>query len=394
MNVTISPGMLRGSVKAIASKSQAHRALICAAFAERQTKLTLDETNEDIRATVDCLRSLGADIREETWGYTVIPVDRLPEKAILRCRESGSTLRFLLPVVGALGVECDFILEGRLAERPLSPLWERMTEKGCELSLDGNRLHCRGMLQKGSYTIAGNVSSQFVSGLLFAGAAAGGIAVQIQGVLESRPYADMTVAVLRQFGVECDHFCPRGKLCSPGEIAIEGDWSNAAFFLTAGALGNDVTVMGLNDRSCQGDRAVTSLLQQLEYPTVISAGDVPDLVPILAVAAACRKGAVFTGIRRLRLKESDRVESVCAMITALGGKAESDENSLTVSPAPLIGGTVNSFGDHRIAMAAAIAATICTQPVTILGAGAVNKSYPRFWADYSQLGGNYEQYLR
>lgn len=394
MNITIAPGLLRGEIKAIPSKSMAHRALICAAFADGATKLYLGETNEDIRATAGCLVSLGADIREENWGYAVTPVKAAAKKAVLQCRESGSTLRFLLPIVGALGIECEFILEGRLPNRPLRPLWEQMEANGCQLRLEGNVLHCKGKLDQGTYPIAGNVSSQFITGLLLAGAIAGGISVEVPGKLESRPYVDMTLEVLHRFGVECPDLCPVGMLRSPGELTIEGDWSNAAFFLTAGKLGSEVCITGLNPDSSQGDRAVLPLLEQLEENTRICVGDVPDLVPILAVAAACKKGAIFTDIQRLRLKESDRVKAICQMITALGGKAEAEENTLTVWPAPLTGGTTDSFHDHRIAMAAAIAATVCTGPVTILGAEAVNKSYPRFWEDYRQLGGKYEQYLR
>ena len=177
-------------------------------------------------------------------------------------------------------------------------------------------------------------------------------------------------------------------------MAVEGDWSNGAFFLAAKALGNPVSVTNLAPDSPQGDRAVFDLLPTLEGSPVISAADIPDLVPILAVTAACKHGAVFTGIRRLRLKESDRVASVIAMLEALGGKAEATEDTLTVWGTGLTGGTVDAVNDHRIAMSAAIAATVCQKPVTILGAQCVEKSYPRFWEEYARLGGNYEQHLR
>ena len=183
-------------------------------------------------------------------------------------------------------------------------------------------------------------------------------------------------------------------LHSPGRVQVEGDWSNAAFFLAARALGNDGSVENLNFASAQGDRAVQQLLPALKEHTIIDASDIPDLVPILAVVAACNQGAKFTGIRRLRLKESNRVASVIAMLTALGGKAEASEEALTVHGAGLTGGIVDSCNDHRIAMSAAIAATVCKQPVTILGAQCVEKSYPHFFEEYRRLGGNYEQYLR
>ena len=181
---------------------------------------------------------------------------------------------------------------------------------------------------------------------------------------------------------------------SPGTVAVEGDWSNAAFFLAARALGSDVAVTGLAPDSPQGDRAAAALLAGLEEKRTIDAADIPDLVPILAVTAACKQGAVFTNIARLRLKESDRVEAVKDMLRALGGRAEADENTLTVYGTGLQGGRVDGRNDHRIAMSAAIAATVCREPVTVLGAQCVEKSYPQFWDVYKQLGGRYEQYLR
>ena len=182
---------------------------------------------------------------------------------------------------------------------------------------------------------------------------------------------------------------------TPGTLPVEGDWSNGAFWLAANALGSDLTVHGLHTESSQGDRAVMKILRLLMYGTpTVSAADIPDLVPILAVCAAAKQGAVFTDIRRLRLKESDRVASVIAMIEALGGKAEANENTLTVCGTGLRGGVVDAVNDHRIAMASAIAATVCTENVTILGAECVKKSYPAFWEEYTRLGGKYELYLR
>ena len=201
---------------------------------------------------------------------------------------------------------------------------------------------------------------------------------------------------MEQFGVAVRDFTVTGgqSFTSPGTVTVEGDWSNGAFFLAAKALGSDVTVAGLRPDSPQGDRAAASLLPALNEKQTIDASDIPDLVPILAVTAACKRGAVFTNIARLRLKESDRVESVKAMIRALGGAAEADENTLTVLGTGMRGGTVDAKNDHRIAMSAAIAATACSERVTILGAQCVEKSYPQFWGVYKELGGRYEQYLR
>lgn len=398
MNIRIMPSLLSGKVQAIPSKSQAHRMLICAAFAQESTRLLCPETNRDIQATADCLAALGTDIRRTEEGYEIHPARSIPTQATLPCRDSGSTLRFLLPVVGALGVDARFVLEGRLAQRPLSPLWEEMERMGCRLSRPTpNTIRCQGKLKPGAYQVDGGVSSQFITGLLFAAALIPGVSkIQITGQLQSRPYVAMTQQAMARFGRSSDNLQITGGIPyqSPGAVEIEGDWSNGAFFLAARALGNPVAVENLNSDSPQGDRAVAQLLPQLENYCEIDAGDIPDLVPILAVVAAAKQGAAFNHIHRLRLKESDRVASVCAMLSALGAKAVSDADTLTVFPTQLTGGTVDSVNDHRIAMSAAIAATVCRGPVTILGAECVEKSYPQFWAEYRRLGGNYEQYLR
>ena len=398
MDIIIKPAKLRGTVAAIPSKSQAHRLLICAAFADRETRLYCPDTNRDIEATADCLRALGAEITRDEGGYTVLPVQSLPATAVLPCHDSGSTLRFLLPVAGALGVDATFQLEGRLPQRPLSPLWEEMERMGCTLTRPTEcTIRCQGKLNSGVYTISGGVSSQFITGLLLAlPLISGESQLEITGKLESAPYVTMTLKAMEQFGVMVQNFSVAGNqhFISPGTVTVEGDWSNGAFFLVAKALGSNVTVTGLRQDSPQGDRAAAELLPGLEKKLIIDAADIPDLVPILAVTAACNQGAVFTNIGRLRLKESDRVESVKEMIIALGGTAESDAETLTVQGTGLHGGTVDARNDHRIAMSAAIAATACSEDVIILGAQCVEKSYPRFFEEYRKLGGRYEQYLR
>lgn len=388
MDITVYPEKLSGIVNAIPSKSQAHRLLICAAFADGPTTLICQETNDDIQATAICLKALGADIRRSDSGYEIIPVKSIPNEALLDCGESGSTLRFLLPIVGALGVDATFRMGGRLPSRPLSPLWEEMERMGCRLSRPAeNTIRCQGKLIAGDYFIDGGISSQFISGLLFAAALIDGKSqITVTGNLESKPYVDLTKQALEIFQAPDFH--------TPGYVTVEGDWSNSAFFLAAQQLDSAVTVTNLQTDSLQGDRMVATLLPQLENHCEIDAKDIPDLVPILSVVAAAQNGAVFTGIPRLRLKESDRVESVIQMIKNLGGKAEADENTLTVYGTGLKGGTVDSMNDHRIAMSAAIASTVCTEPVTILGAQCVSKSYPHFWEEFSRLGGKYEQYLR
>ena len=388
MDITIHPRLLRGDIAVIPSKSQAHRYLICAAFADRPTQLHCPQTNRDMEATADCLRALGADIIRTDSGYTVFPISGVPETAVLNCCESGSTLRFFLPIVGALGVDATFLMEGRLPSRPLSPLWEEMERMGCTLTRPtANSIRCTGKLQPGEYSINGSVSSQFITGLLFAHGLMEGCSLNITGTLESKPYVDMTKAALALFNA------PRFR--SPGYIRVEGDWSNGAFWVAATALDCPISVTGLSQTSMQGDRAVVDILQALSQGTpTVSARDIPDLVPILAVVSAAKHGAKFTDIHRLRLKESDRVATTIAMLEALGGKAEADDNTMTVYPSAFTGGTVDACNDHRIAMAAAIAATVCKGDVTILGAQCTQKSYPSFWEEYSRLGGKYELNLR
>ncbi|MBQ3011376.1 MAG: 3-phosphoshikimate 1-carboxyvinyltransferase, partial [Oscillospiraceae bacterium] len=334
-----------------------------------------------------CLTAIGADIRRCEDGYEIQPATQIPKHADLFCKESGSTLRFLLPVIGALGIKATFHLEGRLPQRPLSPLWEEMERMGCRLSRpSASTIFCTGKLQPGTYTIAGNVSSQFITGLLLAFELMDAPSVlNITGHIESTPYIHMTKAAMELFSPQRH---------TPGVIAVEGDWSNAAFFLAAASMKQAVVVTGLNEDSVQGDKAAAFWLPKLNQRCVIDASDIPDLVPILSVVAAANKGAVFTNVQRIRTKESDRVRATIAMIRSLGGQAEATNDTLTIYGTGLTGGIVSSFNDHRIAMSAAIAATVCKNDVTILGAQCVNKSYPSFWDEYARLGGKYEQYIR
>lgn len=391
MDITIQPQSLRGEITMIPSKSQAHRLLICAAFADGPTRLYCPDTNRDIEATVDCLCALGASIHRTETGYYITPVTSLPASAVLNCCESGSTLRFMLPIAGALGVDTTFHMEGRLPKRPLSPLWEEMERMCCRLKfISENELLCEGQLKVGDYCIDGGVSSQFITGLLFATSLLDGdSSIHITGKLESKPYITMTQNAMKLFGVDTEGFHIKGgqRYHSPGKLTVEGDWSNGAFFLAAKALGNDVTVFNLNPESPQGDRAAADWLPRLKEHCIISAADIPDLVPILSIVAGANKGAVFTDIQRLRLKESDRVASTIAMIENLGGKAEATEDTLTIYGTGYVGGTVDAVNDHRIAMASAIASTVCSEPVTILGAQCVKKSYPSFWEEFTRLGG-------
>lgn len=414
MNVTIMPSKPMGSVKAIASKSAAHRLLICAAFADAPTVLRCEEINEDICATVRCLEALGATVIRENGRYHVTPIQELRRGARLLCGESGSTLRFLVPVVCMLNADASFWMEGRLPQRPLSPLREELERHGIVFSPVGsNPLSCRGALNTTDFVIPGNVSSQFISGLLFALAVCGKTgSIRIEGALESAPYVELTVRALRQFGVsvtQTDSLLQirdnRG-LRSPTEADVEGDWSNAAFPLCLGAMGSHpITVTGLDLQSCQGDRAVVSLLRQFgatvseeqDRVTVspaplrgisIDAGQIPDLVPILATVASAAQGTTtICHASRLRIKESDRLQTVRTVLNTLGACVTETQDGLIIEGSRrLSGGTVSSFGDHRIAMSVATASVVCQNAVTVEQAQAVAKSYPGFWDDMRALG--------
>ncbi len=395
MNAILSPAKLEGTLPALPSKSQAHRFMICAALARDTTVIACQSAGQDMAATARCLRALGAEITHGVQGYTIRPIANPPKRAILDVGESGSTLRFLLPVVCALGVEATFQCHGRLADRPLEPLWSELSRCGAVLSREGNTIRTSGKLAERHFSLAANVSSQFLSGILLALPMIGGGTLTLEGTLESEAYLRMTLAALEDFGLHISRqggtfSVPPEPLQSPGKCAVEGDWSNAAFWLCANAIGNHITLTGLNSESIQSDRAVIAAMEAIRKGNAeIDCSQIPDLLPPLAVLAAlCPGETVFSNARRLRYKESDRLRACAALLTGLGGKvAEHPEGLRVWGQARLCGGTVDSFGDHRIAMAAAIAATGCDGSVTLGNARATEKSYAAFWDDYCRLGG-------
>lgn len=432
MDVVIAPHKLTGTIDAIASKSMAHRLLICAALCQSPTDITCTTTSKDIEATIDCLRALGARITRDENVLHVVPIQSAPHapkqyyahhKSLLDCGESGSTLRFMLPV--AAGLACNALLtgHGRLSERPLSPLYEELIAGGCELSEQGVfPLSVKGGLRPGRFELPGNVSSQYISGLLLAAPIMKGTTeVCVSNPIESKPYIDLTIDALKTFGVhvgqtqEADHgatytifsVSADELYTTPGDVVVEGDWSNAAFWFAAGALGEGITVNNINLLSRQGDKAVLAALAKLgarierqgqsataqhstTQATIIDAANFPDLVPPLAAVAACTPGhTTITNCARLRLKESNRIETVCAGLSALGAAINSTANTIEIDgKEALSGGCVDAANDHRIAMMAAIAASRCTENVKIIGAHCVDKSYPTFFDDYATLGGN------
>lgn len=413
MTVTLKAPAYAHSICAPCSKSAAHRALIAAAFAKGETTLLMRTSCEDIDATVRCLTALGVGITTFEGGLRVVPItpDRVCKNALLDCGESGSTLRFLLPICGVIGANATFMRHGRLPQRPLEPLATLLRSHGMDLEEKGALLVTEGRIAADDYTIAANVSSQYVSGLLFALSLLDEPStLTLTGTVESAPYIDMTVEALAAFGAAPQKdgngvYHMRGKqsapLLSPNTLTVEGDFSGAAFPLAMGAIGaHPITVKGLSSASRQGDRAILALLRAFgadvseteDGVTVspaplhgidIDARQIPDLVPILAVVAAAAMGTThITGAERLRLKESDRLASVTAFLRTVGGDIEETDDGLIIRGGhSLHGGTVDACGDHRIAMSAAAASLLTHEAIVIPGAECVKKSYPDFFEE-------------
>ena len=402
-----------GRVSAIASKSVLHRALIAASLCDEPTELRFRGSSEDILATASCLSAFGAEILPIESGY-LVSRGKVPPEATADAGESGSTLRFLIPVSAVLGIDATFVGRGRLGERPIAPLTETLLAHGTEISGKGLPLRVRGIPRAGRYELPGNISSQFVSGLMLALPILGEAStVALTTRLESVAYVDVTRAVLSAFGVSWQSIDGEYRLAqgaryrSPGQYTVEGDWSNAAFHLVAGAIGGQISVSGLSLDSLQADRAILDALRlagaspelrdreiRVARPERLSAfdfdvSDCPDLFPILAVLmAACDGKSRLYGGARLRHKESDRISSTLALLRALGADAEETEDGLLVRGGKrLAGGRVDGAGDHRIVMAASVARALCKGETVISGAEAVSKSYPAFFEDYASLKG-------
>lgn len=411
MEVKIAPKRLRGTITPPPSKSQAHRLIIAAALSDGECMISNVSFSQDILATLSAMEQLGAEweklagdrilVKGLGSGTPIRQADGLPH---IDCGESGSTLRFLIPIALAVAGGGVFTGRGRLMERPQKPYFDLFDEKGIEYSLENGVLTVRGRLQGGVYALPGNVSSQFFTGLLYAlTLAEGDSEIRSTTVLESRSYIDMTVDALKQFGIcveEAEEAYPvfrvrSGQGFCTHSCAVEADWSQAGFYYAAKGIGNELEIIGMNEQSRQGDKQIEPyyhmMLQSGEVELDVS--DCPDLVPPLSVQAALRGEGNITRIinaARLRIKESDRLTAVTVVLNALGARIEELEDGLVIyGKDELEGGTtIEPFNDHRIAMMTAVAATRCRNGVTVRSAECVNKSYPNFWEDFEKLGGD------
>ena len=414
--ITVFPGSLAGEVLIPPSKSMSHRAIICAGLSEGVSTVNNIGASKDIEATCEAMRSLGVTLEKRTSSIKIKGNTSLRLKnSKINCRESGSTLRFIIPIAALTGEIVNFYGEGRLIERTLAPYFKIFEEKEIKYETENGKLplSINGKLIPGEYRLAGNVSSQFVSGLMFAlPLLEGDSRITLTSGLESKPYVHMTMKVLEKFSVQIENhdyrnFIIKGKQkYSAADYTVPGDFSQAAFWMAAGALGSDIVCRGLDMDSHQGDKAVMDIIEKMGCKvlssgdclrvlpagtkgTVIDASQCPDLVPILAVLGTLSEGRTeIVNAGRLRLKESDRLKAVSSELGKLGARITEKREGLVIDGIEsLRGGKTESWNDHRIAMALAIAAIKCKEPVTIKGASCVDKSYPDFWEHYKALGG-------
>lgn len=417
MNVTITPSGLIGRISAPSSKSFSHRMIIAASLADGVSEVSAVNPSEDIDATVDAMTALGARIVNDGNVYTIkgIGVPSSSAKincpAFINCRESGSTLRFIIPVAAALGCDAEFSGSGKLPTRPITPYKRELSQKGVNfVHTDGVMpFTMSGKLCGGDFHIEGDVSSQFITGLLFAlPLCAEDSRIILTSKLESKPYADMTIAALKVFGVEVDesvsddgfpvYNIKGNQRYRAADCAVEGDYSQAAFYYVANALGSEIEIENLSEASVQGDRQICEILEKSGYgrvgcgeyePFTVDVSDIPDLVPILTVFGCFTKDVSrIVNAKRLKIKESDRLKAIADAINAIGGNVIYGDDFLEIHPVrSFTGGKIDGCNDHRIVMASAVASTKADGEITITDAQAVSKSYPDFWQDFKKLGG-------
>lgn len=399
MKVEITPSVATGEINAPPSKSVAHRLLICAALADGVSVIENVGTNDDVKATAECLEKLGAEIKINDGVATVKGVslaDRA-EKLTFNCNESGSSLRFLIPIALLFSKECEFSGKGRLMERPQSVYKELFEQKGCYLELKNKKLYTGGELKSGVFEIPGDVSSQFLTGLMFAlPLLQGDSEIVLTKKLESAPYVDITIGALKEFGVVIEktargYFIKGSQKYKSRDIVNEGDWSNAAFLDAFNLAKGSVNVNGVNPESFQGDKIYREFYEKLSQGTPeLDISQYPDLGPVLMVSAVLKNGATIKGTKRLKIKESDRAAVMAQELKKFGVDVKVNEDSVIIPDVtphkPYC--DVDCCNDHRIAMSFAV---LCSVTGGVLdGAQCVNKSYPDFFMDIKNLGIQYK----
>lgn len=399
MDLRITPKLLSGDIAVPPSKSISHRALIAGALANGESIITDVLDCEDTRATEEALTALGAVISHDGYKTIVKGISVPTEKADINCRESGSTLRFMIPIAAALGTESTFRGEANLPNRPITPFLEELPRHGIEFLSEKMPYTIRGKLSGGDFPVTGDISSQFITGYMMALPLTGEkCTISLTSQLQSRPYAILTADTMRSFGVdvkigENSFEIPANSAFKPSDYTVEADMSQAAFFLVADAIGGNVTPTNLRLDSAQGDRAIIDIVKKFKknggQAFDVNAEDIPDLVPIMAVLACFARGTShITGCARLRIKECDRLAAISDELNRLGAKIEAGEDYLVVHGVDsLHGGECETYSDHRIAMSLAVASQRCTEPIVIKGAQCVSKSYPTFFEDFRKLGG-------
>lgn len=410
LNINLKKSSINGTVPAISSKSAVHRALICAALSDSPTELEFRNDSDDVCATLQCISALGCTLSPTERGIVVTPPSSFQHEPHFDCLECGSTLRFMLPVAAALFESFSMSGSGGLVSRPLEELMQSMKAQGCSFLGSALPFSAKGRLKPGDYIIPGNVSSQYISGLLFALPLLDGESrIVLTSPLSSCAYVEMTLQMLRAFGIEIEvrdsGYIIKGsqKYKSPGRIALEGDWSAAATWLCAGAISGPVTVTGLNLKSQQADIAILEILEKVGAkvvlgensvtvsrgalrPVSISIDQCPDLMPVVSMLLAnCDGRSLIYDAARLRIKESDRITTMSDALSALGIRTEQERDSLSIFGGKAACGTIHSANDHRIVMAAAVASAVTE--LTLMGSDAASKSYPSFFEDYRLLGG-------
>lgn len=415
-NITIKPRMLKGRVKVPPSKSIAHRAIIAAVLSKGDCTIGNVALSADIEATLNGIRALGSKYTysKKDGRVSIGTRKRSGGNIEIDCGESGSTLRFLIPIALLSGKKIKLIGHGRLMQRPMEPYLKMFSMHGISCITEGNCMYLDGKLKSGAYEIEGNISSQFITGLLFAlPLAEGDSEIIVTTTAESRGYIDLTLDVLKKFGIRVEnhnymrYVIPGGQSYKAQNFIVEGDYSQAAFFLVAGAIGGDVVCEGLSADSLQGDREIIDIIKRtgakieekdggirarqtgVMHGITVDAREIPDLVPIISVLLAfCRGESNIINAGRLRMKESDRLEAICSELGHLGADITEGADSLKIVGRQVLeSNNVSSRNDHRIAMALAIAAQRCEGlDITIIDAGeAVKKSYPDFFEVYNKL---------